>query len=1726
MTGNKRPTMRGHSLPFLAALLSGISATLLFGGRDVLPQAAAARASAATPAASAAGGVLYVPASAHASGANGSNWRTDVEVHNPGAGTASFTVQLLLRDADNSSSQSRSYTLGAQQARRFTDFLVSEFGTEGAAALRVTASSGLVVTSRTYNFVGQNPWSLPQGASFGQFVPGYSESEAIGYGQEGRLIQLTQQASATLDGFRTNLGIVNTTGIPIGVRIDLYKADGTYLGKKDGTETNLPPYGFRQLDQVFSAWGSVADGYAVVRTTTPGGGLFAFATVVDNHNSGDPIFVPAMRLASSGLPPTATPTPTVTPATGSSVDLAPYKPSTWENPLVPSNQKDALSTTQLVASLPTYVRWAVANNGPADIAGTIFFELRIDGVPYTRWRTDSGLKGGYYAQVENYEIPPNTLSSGAHTLTIVADPDNTIVESNETNNSWGKTWEWVSIFFVRGGSGPAATSPVQPRRTVPELELTAGSERPVEGANRGGTGAGLAGVERVAAASTPIYVPASAHASGMNGSSWRTDVEVHNPGTTGVTFTIELLRQGNDNRAGVPVQTFSLGPQQGVRYVDILSTVFGTDGAASLRLMPQSGTILVNSRTYNLIGPNGVGLPVGASFGQFVPGLSETEAIGFGEEGRIIQLTHRDASSFADFRTNAGFVNTTGSPIDIRIDLFSASGSLLGTIQDSRTHLRAYESLQINGIFGEFTDWLEDGYVVLRTTTAGGRFFAFATVVDNHLTGDPIFIPAVRMAGSTVPPTPTPTPTATPTPTPTPTPGGITVTINPGAATLQPGGRQTFRATVMGTTNTGVTWKVAEGTAGGTIDGQGSYTAPATSGIYNVVATSQADSTKSGSAYVMVSTTVPDAEYAPKPTVTGTTTTETKSLTTTPNVKGTLTLSDGTKVEISPLPSAVTVTLTRSTNTLDAVRAAGQETSGAMRTVTFTGDSASLDFVPTITIPAAEAGSLSALNVARVGPVAQGGQVQNDMVMFLPVARDASGNMVVRDIYLRGAARIAPASVAPSSAGRAALGIMATVKSRFTLSTYQTQINWEIEPQLVRMIPDHTLTKRKPLSTLPQSQQDEILRKPIQNVIVLVHGHNEAELYGFEPATAKIEAPWLMEAKRDTWTLLYDNFQSLDKDYLDCTAFYEYIYPTYRPVFDGPGELLGTSLKRLIAEDPRLKKLTNKYNLFFVAHSMGGLVARSAINQLPFADPPNFEKLVTWGTPHHGSPLITMRYLLTSGYNLEVPNMCAIGSWLPLETFNQFSLYHGYVTDTAIDTPGERELRWDNYKPLNLEKIGWTRAVWQVGDDKTFDPATNPYLYNYKLADFNSADKYRLSDKYVALYGITTKIAPIDLTDCNSLHNFYGAAPIAQGNGIIHWVYNNPATLDPSLYPGTGTPPVALAVKESDGAVSVDSMVGLGVFSAFKTWKLGDTDHEEYYGAPAADGSMKQDQKDKGDKTAVWTLGSTGLNITDSTKKCDCPTLVVDKVESAGSTSNISATLTWPGDLKPGQRVQGIASARGEGASRVVTPARSFTAPDNGKLTAVFDTSTLTPASSAEKIFLLAQMKDGSELSAPVSATPAPLFNQALIAFHTEWGTYRYTTGVEFPGSVSIAGVMPCRGAITGLTFSCSWSAGGSTGQITVVLNSTYDTVLTFALDQVETYYDSTRTMSLAGGNVPYSSEGSRFAIVGSVFSLDGSSACSHITKAVFSNTSPGISYTLVSYLCTESSNLSISLIP
>lgn len=73
----------------------------------------------------------------------------------------------------------------------------------------------------------------------------------------------------------------------------------------------------------------------------------------------------------------------------------------------------------------------------------------------------------------------------------------------------------------------------------------------------------------------------------------------------------------------------------------------------------------------------------------------------------------------------------------------------------------------------------------------------------------------------------------------------IEVLISPSTASLNQGGTQSFTATV------GVNWSVQEN-AGGSITTMGVYTAPNKSGTFHVIATSQADTTKSATATVNI----------------------------------------------------------------------------------------------------------------------------------------------------------------------------------------------------------------------------------------------------------------------------------------------------------------------------------------------------------------------------------------------------------------------------------------------------------------------------------------------------------------------------------------------------------------------------------------------------------------------------------------------------------------------------------------------------------------------------------------------------------------------------------------------------------------------------------------------------------------------------------------------------------
>jgi hypothetical protein len=82
---------------------------------------------------------------------------------------------------------------------------------------------------------------------------------------------------------------------------------------------------------------------------------------------------------------------------------------------------------------------------------------------------------------------------------------------------------------------------------------------------------------------------------------------------------------------------------------------------------------------------------------------------------------------------------------------------------------------------------------------------------------------------------------------------GIKVVVTPASAALAYKSTQSYRAAVSGAGKKGVTWKVEPATGGGTVDGNGLYTAPTAQGTYTIVATSVADPTKSGRAHAVVS---------------------------------------------------------------------------------------------------------------------------------------------------------------------------------------------------------------------------------------------------------------------------------------------------------------------------------------------------------------------------------------------------------------------------------------------------------------------------------------------------------------------------------------------------------------------------------------------------------------------------------------------------------------------------------------------------------------------------------------------------------------------------------------------------------------------------------------------------------------------------------------------------------
>jgi len=222
------------------------------------------------------------------------------------------------------------------------------------------------------------------------------------------------------------------------------------------------------------------------------------------------------------------------------------------------------------------------------------------------------------------------------------------------------------------------------------------------------------------------------------------------------------------------------------------------------------------------------------------PGCGTVTASGLYTAPATATTCHVVVTSHADpTKSAASVVTVQTAPLPVTIAVTPSSTTVAASGQTTFT-------ATVTGSTDTAATWAvrEAG---CGTVTAGGVYTAPAAAATCHVV-------ATSHAD--------PTKTASATVTVTGTPPVVAVSVTPGSTSVFGYQTASFSATVTGTSNTAVTWSVAEA-GGGTVSAAGVYTAPSADGTYHLVATSVASPVATASAAITVTTKVLSVAVTP-----------------------------------------------------------------------------------------------------------------------------------------------------------------------------------------------------------------------------------------------------------------------------------------------------------------------------------------------------------------------------------------------------------------------------------------------------------------------------------------------------------------------------------------------------------------------------------------------------------------------------------------------------------------------------------------------------------------------------------------------------------------------------------------------------------------------------------------------------------------------------------------------
>ena len=222
---------------------------------------------------------LIVPAAGTGPGFNGSQWQSEVTLHN--TSNSSAVIGMTFHDT-NGAGQSTSVVLGPRATTTLSDIVATSFGVQagtGAIEIRVpdAMADRVVINSRTFN--------SSAAGQFGQDVPAINVNDAA---TAGDTIVLQTPSSAADNRF--NFGLYAVTAAT--VRWELVRADGTVAASLDQTFAAGTQQQFNNgIDTLLSSTQQNDD---VIQALVTSGKVIAYGSAINNA-SGDPTFVPGQR---------------------------------------------------------------------------------------------------------------------------------------------------------------------------------------------------------------------------------------------------------------------------------------------------------------------------------------------------------------------------------------------------------------------------------------------------------------------------------------------------------------------------------------------------------------------------------------------------------------------------------------------------------------------------------------------------------------------------------------------------------------------------------------------------------------------------------------------------------------------------------------------------------------------------------------------------------------------------------------------------------------------------------------------------------------------------------------------------------------------------------------------------------------------------------------------------------------------------------------------------------------------------------------------------------------------------------------------------------------------------------------------------------------------------------------------------------------------------------------